>query len=81
MQWALGIMMYQMLSGHLPFWDAQSDRSPFAVMSAILNAEVGRPFLLSICRLMRTHDHVPDLPILDAVLVLCQMFSTVHGNA
>ncbi len=41
MQWALGIMMYQMLSGHLPFWNAQSDRSPFAVMSAILNAEVG----------------------------------------
>ncbi len=40
MQWALGIMMYQMLSGHLPFWNAQSDRSPFAVMSAILNAEV-----------------------------------------
>ena len=40
MQWALGIMMYQMLSGHLPFWNAQSDRSPFAVMSAILSAEV-----------------------------------------
>ena len=59
MQWALGIMMYQMLSGHLPFWDAQSDRSPFAVMSAILNAEVGRPFLLSVCRLIRTQDHVP----------------------
>ena len=43
MQWALGIMMYQMLSGHLPFWNAQSDRSPFAVMSAILNAEVEPP--------------------------------------
>lgn len=43
MQWALGIMMYQMLSGHLPFWNAQSDRSPFAVMSAILNAEVSHP--------------------------------------
>lgn len=39
-QWALGIMMYQLLSGHLPFWDAQSDRSPLAVMSAILNKEV-----------------------------------------
>ena len=59
MQWALGIMMYQMLSGHLPFWDAQSDRSPFAVMSAILNAEVRRHLLLFICRSMRTHDHVP----------------------
>ena len=22
-----------------------------------------------------------DLPILDAVLVLCQIFSSVHGNA
>lgn len=32
--------MYQLLSGHLPFWDEQSDRSPFAVMSAILSAEV-----------------------------------------
>ena len=31
--------MYQLLSGHLPFWDAASDRSPFAVMSAILNQE------------------------------------------
>ncbi|BDA46230.1 Calcium-dependent protein kinase [Coccomyxa sp. Obi] len=39
-QWALGIMMYQLLSGHLPFWDEQSDRSPFAVMSAILSKEV-----------------------------------------
>ncbi len=40
LQWALGIMMYQLLSGHLPFWDEQSDRSPFAVMSAILSKEV-----------------------------------------
>ncbi len=40
LQWALGIMMYQLLSGHLPFWDEESDRSPFAVMSAILSKEV-----------------------------------------
>ena len=39
-QWAMGILVYQLLSGHLPFWDAQSDRSPLAVMSAILNQEV-----------------------------------------
>jgi hypothetical protein len=47
-QWATGIMVYQLLSGHLPFWDAGSDRSPFAVMSAILNQEV--PPLLLKCQ-------------------------------
>lgn len=43
-------MVYQLLSGHLPFWDATSDRSPFAVMSAILNQEA-RSFNLSLSTL------------------------------
>ena len=48
-QWAMGILVYQLLSGHLPFWDAQSDRSPLAVMSAILNQEVHTPRHVSCC--------------------------------
>lgn len=39
--WALGVMLYQMLSGELPFWEPGGDRSPWAIMTGILNGEVG----------------------------------------
>ena len=38
--WALGILLYQMLSGELPFWEPGADRSPWAIMTGILNGEV-----------------------------------------
>ena len=38
--WALGILLYQMLSGELPFWEPGGDRSPWAIMTGILEGEV-----------------------------------------
>lgn len=39
-QWALGMLLYQLLSGTLPFWEAGESQSPFTVMTAILGGEV-----------------------------------------
>lgn len=39
-QWALGMLLYQLLSGTLPFWDEGESQSPFTVMTAILGGEV-----------------------------------------
>ncbi|BDA51500.1 probable calcium/calmodulin-dependent protein kinase type I [Coccomyxa sp. Obi] len=39
-QWSLGMVMYQMLSGRLPFWGPDPHPSPFRVMAAILKDEV-----------------------------------------
>eukprot|EP00884_Botryococcus_braunii_P017194 jgi/Botrbrau1/4158/Bobra.0192s0026.1 len=38
--WSLGMMLYQCLAGHLPFWRSSGQRSPFLIMSAILSEEV-----------------------------------------
>jgi serine/threonine protein kinase len=39
--WSLGMMLYQCLAGHLPFWRTPGDaRSPFLIMSSILGDEV-----------------------------------------
>ena len=39
-QWALGMLLYQLLSGTLPFWEEGESQSPFTVMTAILGGEV-----------------------------------------
>lgn len=39
-QWALGMLLYQLLSGTLPFWEEGGSQSPFTVMTAILGGEV-----------------------------------------
>ncbi|KAK9808397.1 hypothetical protein WJX73_000117 [Symbiochloris irregularis] len=38
--WALGILLYQMLAGELPFWEPGGDRSPWAIMTGILEGEL-----------------------------------------
>ncbi|KAK9842514.1 hypothetical protein WJX81_003789 [Elliptochloris bilobata] len=38
--WALGMLLYQLLSGTLPFWEEGESQSPFTVMTAILAGEV-----------------------------------------
>lgn len=39
--WALGMLLYQMLAGQMPFWSTgEQMRDPLAVMSAILSGDV-----------------------------------------
>ena len=38
--WALGMLMYQLLCGRMPFADSFSKRSPMDVMMAILSEDV-----------------------------------------
>lgn len=39
--WALGMLLYQMLAGRMPFWSSgQQMRDPLSVMSAILSGDI-----------------------------------------
>ena len=38
--WALGMLTYQLISGHLPFAESFAGRNPMEVMMAILSEDV-----------------------------------------
>ena len=40
LQWSLGMVMYQMLTGRLPFWGIDPHPTPFRIMAAIIKDEV-----------------------------------------
>ena len=46
--WALGILLYQMLSAKWAFWEPGQANSPWAIMTGILNGEVSFHSLLSL---------------------------------
>ena len=38
--WALGMLLYQLLAGKMPFWSGNQARDPLSVMSAILSGDI-----------------------------------------
>ena len=64
--WALGMLLYQLLAGKMPFWEGKQARDPLSVMSAILSGEISfdgeawaaiSPEAIDLCRSMLDRDY------------------------
>ena len=65
--WALGMLLYQMLAGKMPFWSSgQQMRDPLSVMSAILSGDIEfegeawygiSPEAVDLCKLLLDRDY------------------------
>lgn len=64
--WALGMLMYQLLAGKMPFWEGKQARDPLSVMSAILSGDISfegdqwagvSPEAIDLCKSMLDRDY------------------------